>query len=192
MVVVVLIWIWSVIQVATVIYFKIQKKNIDSVFVANIIVIAIIISSNSSSSMYLQNHRPGTKSCSKYHTKELLKGTNYRFVFSCQKELCILFVLTNIIAIILDNSGISSEVDEDARIFRIRDWWMVAQDFDVWKGFLDKAKTQRWVVEPMMVIIVVVVVVVLVVVIVIDLEKNIKIVHIITIIIVIVVISAVI
>ena len=35
------------------------------------------------------------------------------------------------------------EVDKDARMFEIRNWWMAAQDHDEWKGFLEKAKTQR-------------------------------------------------
>ena len=27
------------------------------------------------------------------------------------------------------------EVDEDARMFEIRNWWIMTRDCDVWKGF---------------------------------------------------------
>ena len=41
-------------------------------------------------------------------------------------------------------------MDEDARMFRIRNWWMVAQDFDEWKGFLEEAMTQMMMMIMMM------------------------------------------
>ena len=35
------------------------------------------------------------------------------------------------------------EADEDARMFGIKNCWTVVQNHDVWKGFLEEAKTQR-------------------------------------------------
>jgi len=34
------------------------------------------------------------------------------------------------------------EVNEDARIFGIKNSWILAQDRDKWNGFLEEAKTQ--------------------------------------------------
>ena len=41
-------------------------------------------------------------------------------------------------------------MDEDARMFRIRNCWMMSRDLDEWKGFLEEAKTQRGVVGTVM------------------------------------------
>ena len=35
------------------------------------------------------------------------------------------------------------EVNGDAGIFGIRNWWMVGRDADEWKGFLEKVKNQK-------------------------------------------------
>ena len=35
------------------------------------------------------------------------------------------------------------EVEEDARMFEIRNWWVVKRDHDEWKGLLEESKIQR-------------------------------------------------
>ena len=37
----------------------------------------------------------------------------------------------------------TDEVDEYARIFGIRNWWMMTRDRDEWKGFLEEVNTQK-------------------------------------------------
>jgi hypothetical protein len=39
-------------------------------------------------------------------------------------------------------------VDEDARMFGIKNCWPVTRDREGWKGFREESKTQRRVVEP--------------------------------------------
>ena len=35
------------------------------------------------------------------------------------------------------------EVDEEARMFGIGNWWLVIRDREEWKGLLEEAKTHR-------------------------------------------------
>ena len=37
----------------------------------------------------------------------------------------------------------TDEADDDARMFGIKDWWMVERDQDEWKGILEEVKIQR-------------------------------------------------
>ena len=35
------------------------------------------------------------------------------------------------------------EVDEHARMYGVKNWWIVKRDRDEWKGLLEEAKAQR-------------------------------------------------
>ena len=51
--------------------------------------------------------------------------------------------------------------DEDARLFAIRNWWMVERDGEEWRRFLEESKTQKLVLALMIIIIIIIIVIIM-------------------------------